>query len=200
MYCKSTKNIKIIQDEGDFFEDEFDDYHSEMQTATMKPQNWNLDHAENLDFDPFFPSFILKNTIFSDIDQESFCDPDQVRTPKHSTLAFEINYSRPLPVSNLTDSVDKEDDCHEKDGANNHSDFEIQKIFNNAPSRIISIIREEADEIRFMEEELSNVEKIKIVREIFYQLIQEVLRKLKGEDKRKTLMIMLLNKVDRSTT
>lgn len=54
----------------------------------MKRQNGNLNHAENLTFDPFVPSFILKNTIFFDSDQESFCDPHEVRTPKQYASAF----------------------------------------------------------------------------------------------------------------
>lgn len=88
MSSKLAKNINIIPDEGDLFEDEFYDYHQEMQMAILKPQNGNLDHAGNLTFDPFAPNFILKNTIFFDSDQESFCDPHEVRTPKQSAFAF----------------------------------------------------------------------------------------------------------------
>ena len=88
MSSKLAKNINTIPDEGDLFEDEFYDYHQEMQMATMKLQNGNLNHAENLTFDSFVPSFILKNTIFFDSDQESFCDPHEVRTPKQYASAF----------------------------------------------------------------------------------------------------------------
>jgi hypothetical protein len=49
-----------------------------------------------------------------------------------------------------------------------------------------------------MEEELSDVTKIKTVKKIFDRLVQDVLNKIKGEDKRKTLMVMLFNKVDRN--
>jgi hypothetical protein len=63
---------------------------------------------------------------------------------------------------------------------------------------MVSIIRQEADEIRFMEEELPDLTKIKTVKKIFDRLVQDVLNKIKGEDKRKTLMVMLFNKVDRN--
>jgi hypothetical protein len=49
-----------------------------------------------------------------------------------------------------------------------------------------------------MEEELSDETKIKTVKKIFDRLVQDVLNKMKGEDKRKTLMVMLFNKVDRN--
>lgn len=37
MSSKLAKNINTIPDEGDLFEDEFYDYHQEMEMADMKP-------------------------------------------------------------------------------------------------------------------------------------------------------------------
>lgn len=45
MSSKLAKNINTIPDEGDLFEDEFYDYHQEMQMATMKLQNGKLNHV-----------------------------------------------------------------------------------------------------------------------------------------------------------
>jgi hypothetical protein len=45
---------------------------------------------------------------------------------------------------------------------------------------------------------LSDVSRIQIVKKIFEKLIKDVLMYMKKEDKRKTLMAMLFNKVDRS--
>ena len=149
MICKLTQNIKITQDEGDLFEDEFDNYPSEIHAPTMKLQIGNVDHPENLIFDPFEASFIKKTSFTFDSDQESFKDPEEVRSPKQLPLAFEINYIRPLPQFQLGCNHDSDHEDHESDGANDDSVSEIRKIFNNAPSRIVLIIREEADQIQF---------------------------------------------------
>jgi hypothetical protein len=45
---------------------------------------------------------------------------------------------------------------------------------------------------------LSDVSRIQIVQKIFDKLIKDVLMHMKKEDKRKTLMAMLLNKVNKN--
>jgi hypothetical protein len=45
---------------------------------------------------------------------------------------------------------------------------------------------------------LSDVSRIQIVQKIFGKLIKDVLMHMKKEDKRKTLMAMLLNKVNKN--
>jgi hypothetical protein len=61
-------------------------------------------------------------------------------------LAFQINWNRSLPAFQLDNNNHSDDDGK----APNDSNTEMQKIFNNAPGRIVSIIREEADNIQFL--------------------------------------------------
>jgi hypothetical protein len=65
-------------------------------------------------------------------------------------LAFQINWNRSLPAFQLDNNNHSDDDSDDDGKAPNDSNTEMQKIFNNAPGRIVSIIREEADNIQFL--------------------------------------------------
>jgi len=64
------------------------------------------------------------------------------------------------------------------------------------PKQIILAIRSDGFEIPFIAEWFDSLKEATEVKEIFGRLIDEVLMELKGEDKRKTLAMMLFNNVD----
>lgn len=64
------------------------------------------------------------------------------------------------------------------------------------PKQIILAIRSDGFEIPFIAEWFDSLKEATEVKEIFGRLIDEVLIELKGEDKRKTLAMMLFNNVD----
>ena len=74
MFCDKVSNQKFTQDEGDLFDEYFDPQSDHDDVQNVRSLGVNLDHVENLVYDPFMYDSIKNYEFTFNSDQESIVD------------------------------------------------------------------------------------------------------------------------------